>query len=496
MRKLSRKWKLWGLFFVLMFFAAGATVHTTATDVQAATKNGFKTEKGKSYYYQNGQKVKGWLTLNGKKYFFNKSTGVQMKRWAKDSKGKRYFYNVNGVKGYMATGWLTDSKNNTRYFNPTSGYMTTKWATISNKKYYFYSGSGAAARSVFLTDKQNVTRYFTSKCFMAKGWATNRKQQKRYFDPNTGAMYKGFKKIGSNTYYFYSKSGVMATGWVTNSKKGYKYYFDPSTGVMATGTKTIDGKKYTFGSNGVLDTNPGTATVTSSRTIKNFLANALLPVGKTLYVWGGGHNWSDATRKGISPKWKQWYDSNSSSYNYRYYMDLSEATEQKGLDCSGFVGWSVYQIMQSRSGGPQYTTVSGDIGSLYSGKGMGTIVSQSQLASSNWKLYPGDIGYNSGHTWIVLGQCSDKSVVILHCTPNAGVQISGTPTPSGTYGSQAIKLAETYMSRYPGVSKYDYHESSGNYIRNGAYFRWNRSTLSDPNGYLKKTANQILADLF
>ena len=57
MRKLSRKWKLWGLFFVLMFFAAGATVHTTATDVQAATKNGFKTEKGKSYYYQIGQKV-------------------------------------------------------------------------------------------------------------------------------------------------------------------------------------------------------------------------------------------------------------------------------------------------------------------------------------------------------------------------------------------------------------------------------------------------------
>ena len=78
---------------------------------------------------------------------------------------------------------------------------------------------------------------------------------------------------------------------------------------MATGTKTIDGKKYTFGSNGVLDTNPSTTTATSSRTIKNFLANALLPVGKTLYVWGGGHNWSDATRKGISPKWKQWYDS-------------------------------------------------------------------------------------------------------------------------------------------------------------------------------------------
>lgn len=67
--KIKQKMETLGTFFVLMFFAAGATVHTTATDVQAATKNGFKTEKGKSYYYQNGQKVKGWLTLNGKKYF-------------------------------------------------------------------------------------------------------------------------------------------------------------------------------------------------------------------------------------------------------------------------------------------------------------------------------------------------------------------------------------------------------------------------------------------
>lgn len=67
--KIKQKMETLGTFFVLMFFAAGATVHTTATDVQAATKKGFKTEKGKSYYYRNGQKVKGWLTLNGKKYF-------------------------------------------------------------------------------------------------------------------------------------------------------------------------------------------------------------------------------------------------------------------------------------------------------------------------------------------------------------------------------------------------------------------------------------------
>ena len=86
--------------------------------------------------------------------------------------------------------------------------------------------------------------------------------------------------------------------------------------------------------------------------------------------------------------------------------------------------------------------------------------------------------------------------VIVHSTPNAGVQIAGTPTPSGGYSSQAIALAQKYMSRYPGYTKYDYHTSSGNYIRRGNYLRWNRSTLSDPDGYMNMTADQILADLF
>ena len=61
---------------------------------------------------------------------------------------------------------------------------------------------------------------------------------------------------------------------------------------------------------------------------------------------------------------------------------------------------------------------------------------------------------------------------------------------------QAITLAKKYMSRYAGYTKYTYNTSSGNYIRRGNYLRWNRSTLSDPDGYLNMTADQILADLF
>ncbi len=61
----------------------------------------------------------------------------------------------------------------------------------------------------------------------------------------------------------------------------------------------------------------------------------------------------------------------------------------------------------------------------------GTYVNQNYLSKTGWKVYPGDIGYDDGHTWIILGQCSDKSAVIVHSTPNAGCQIAGTCTPDG-----------------------------------------------------------------
>ena len=228
----------------------------------------------------------------------------------------------------------------------------------------------------------------------------------------------------------------MAVGWTTID--GNKYYFDKETGVMATGDVTIDGQKYHFNSNGILS---NTTSPTGSRTIKNYLAGALQPVGQALYVWGGG--WNDSTRKGTSQTMTDFYNSQSSSYDYNNYRDLSTANRAKGFDCSGFVGWSAYQVMQSKSGvGSGYTVVSGEIGSYYKSMGWGSILTQANLASDDWTVYPGDVGYDSGHTWIILGQCADKSAVIVHSTPNAGVQIAGTPTPSGGYSSQAIALAQ------------------------------------------------------
>ena len=498
MKKMYKKLQIWGLLLLVAIFAIGITSYFAVLQVQAATKTGFQTINGKTYYIDaDGSKHKGWLQLNGKKYYFNAKTGVQHKGWMKNSKGQMRYFTSN--TGAMVIGWIENSKGQNRYFDTSTGIMKTKWMTLNKKKYYFYSSSGIAAEGVFLTDGKGDTRYFYNNAlYMATGWLTNGKGEKRFFDVRDGAMATGFEEIGNDTYYFYNGSGKMATGWLTNGK-GEKRFFDQKTGVMYTGVHIISGKKYIFGSDGVLQDNwepdGGTDTPTGTKTIKNYLAGALQPVGQALYVWGGGR--IDSTRKGVSPVWKKWYASQDSSYDYNDYRDLSVSNIAKGLDCSGFVGWAAYQVMHSKSGvGSGYTVFSGDIGSYYKAHGWGNIITQSNLASSDYKLYPGDIGYNNGHTWIVLGQCSDKSAVIVHSTPQAGCQISGTSTPSGDYSSEAIALAQKYMAKYPGYTKYNYHTSSGNYIRQGNFFRWNNKTLSDPNKYRNMTANQILADLF
>lgn len=503
MKNILKKMKRWGFALLLVLFVAGVAMQTSASDVQAATA-GFKTINGKTYYIKkDGTKQKGWLTLSGKKYYFNKTTGVQVKGWLTDSNGNKRYFTKN--KGVMATGWMTDTKGNKRYFDKSTGIMKTKWMTLDGKKYYFFKNSGIAATGFVKTSTGKYRYFHATKCYMRTGWLTNSKGQKRYFSTassNLGIMATGLSKISGKYYYFNKSNGVMKTGWLTSSSTGKKRYFNKSTGVMVTGIVTISGKKYEFNSStGYLIgevKDVATDTASSAKTIKNYLIGALQPVGKALYVWGGG--WNDSTRKGISSTWTSWYNKwyeNPTAYNYEYYKDLSTSTRAKGLDCSGFVGWAAYQVMQTKSGvGSGYTVVAADVGSYYESLGWGKVISQKELALDNYTLKPGDVGFNDGHTWIVLGQCSDKSAVIVHSTPNAGCQISGTCTPDGDYDSEAIALAKKYMAKYSGFGKYEYHTSCGNYIRNGRYFRWNSSTLSDPDGYKSKKAGKILADLF
>lgn len=107
---------------------------------------------------------------------------------------------------------------------------------------------------------------------------------------------------------------------------------------------------------------------------------------------------------------------------------------------------------------------------------------------------------SSGHVYIVVGECSDGSVVLMHSSP-PGVQLCGTPSASGKKNSQAVKLATRYMKKYfrTYYNRYPdcYRDSS--YLTKYSQMRWDisgASVMSDPDGYSLMSADEILKDLF
>lgn len=293
------------LLFVMTVFVMGCF------SVSAATKTGFVTQKGKTYYInKDGSKQKGWLELKGKKYYFNKKTGVQVKGWVKDSSGQAIRYFTSGA-GYMVTGFITDSNGNTRHFDETTGLMTRGWLTDTDEyKYYFYSGSGVMAKG-WVANKKEQKRYFSQvNGRMCTGWVKSNAGNYRYFKPSNGIMYTGLEKIDSDYYYFSKSTGVRyQKGFGTVGSK--KYYFDPSDGKAKTGWLELDGKKYYFDTSGVM------------------LANTIASIDGTTYRFdsdGAATKTSDNDYT-VEGKYVKVFDAKNNKY---YYME-EEFLEHPGI---------------------------------------------------------------------------------------------------------------------------------------------------------------------
>lgn len=236
-----------------------------------------------------------------------------------------------------------------------------------------------------------------------------------------------------------------------------------------------------------------TEAVAGEKTLRNLLETAMLPCGSTLYVWGGGWNKADtgagidSTTIGTSHTWKSYFQSNSGKYDYKDH----KYEIHNGLDCSGFVGWTIYNTMENQSGKTGYVYKSTNTAAEYAAKGWGTYIKNNQIK----KYQVGDIVSISGHVWISLGQCNDGSVLLIHSTPNAGVQISGTQTSSGGNNSEAVRIAQEAMKKYfPYWSRfYSAKTCSANTYLKGNLMRWDFSkTLKDPDELHSMTPAQVI----
>ena len=227
----------------------------------------------------------------------------------------------------------------------------------------------------------------------------------------------------------------------------------------------------------------------SAGTVQDFLKTALKPVGKTMYIYGGGWNekqtgaGKEAVTLGLSSQWKQFYKAQDESYDYENYMYQIH----DGLDCAGYVGWAIYNTLETKNNQEGYVMKAQDMSQEFANQGLGTY----QDSIDNAK--PGDIvSMANAHVYIVLGKCEDGSLLIVHSSP-PGVKISGT-------GKEAVKLAKKIMKTYYPKWYKQYPDckvdSSFTQSDNVSLFHWNKKTLQDPDNLTKKNADQVVQILF
>ena len=278
---------------------------------------------------------------------------------------------------------------------------------------------------------------------------------------------------------------------------------------------------------------PVVSGIPGKHTVENFIKTALMPVGTTLYMFGGGWDWQDTGSSiqsrtiGVSEDWVRFFHEHDVNYTFREVDGDKEKADPAhsyypyggyneyyyaGLDCSGFVGWTIYNTMETESGKDGFvgyaTQMAKRFGEEY---GWGTFSLEADPKITGEKLLPGDIISTKGHVWISLGTCDDGSILIVHSTN--GNSRTGQPGCGVTLGAvgeskdcQAYILADKYMSTYfpewyeryevPLSSPDRYFQMDG---EKTGRFTWNTksgATLTDEEGIRQKSPEDILKICF
>lgn len=300
-------------------------------------------------------------------------------------------------------------------------------------------------------------------------------------------------------------------------KEGYSYQLQIEEGTVMEVTEKEKA--------GTENYKPPVSGISGERTVKNFLATAFMPVGTTLYVYGGGWDWQDvgsaiqARTIGVSEDWIKFFQEQDENYTYRdedaanSYYPYGGYNEYyyAGLDCSGYVGWTLYNVMNTESGKEGYVMASTKMAKALAENGWGEWTQKIDKPTDH-DFLPGDVFSIKGHVWICVGTCEDGSILILHSTPAASRtgQPGGGPELSAIgpdKDCEAYRLADKYMSeyypkwyeRYPVVLK-DYAQYTAIDGEYTGKFSWDLTEdgtgLSDPDDYRSMTPEEVLKDLF
>ena len=187
--------------------------------VEIVENEGWKETENGWEYYENGQKVIGWL-YTGNHWYYMDDNGIMVTGWAAVD-GHWYYMDQWGA---MCTGWV--SVDGHWYYMDQWGAMQTGWVLVGDTWYYM-NNSGA----------------------MQTGWVLV--GDTWYYMNNSGAMCTGWLFVG-DTWYYLNDSGAMCTGWV--SVGGHWYYMD-QWGAMCTGWALVGDDWYYLNADGTMASN-------------------------------------------------------------------------------------------------------------------------------------------------------------------------------------------------------------------------------------------------
>ncbi|MBR4036222.1 MAG: hypothetical protein IKJ05_05785, partial [Oscillospiraceae bacterium] len=205
---------------------------------------------GNTYYYDNGNRVTGWLEINGYLYYFDTYANDMMikdrinyapNQEAKN-KGERYDF---AKDGHVITGYFAD----TGYYFWAGWRHTDKWVTEGSDKdpnaryrtnaggHFVTDTTGKLAKEVVL----NGVKYTIVQIYVDDILYT--------FDNSNGKLLDGQIKYVNGKPCYYWAGEPFSNGWLDTP---YGTHYGYPDGRAAIGTVVIDGRTYTFDGNGRL----------------------------------------------------------------------------------------------------------------------------------------------------------------------------------------------------------------------------------------------------
>lgn len=267
-------------------------------------------------------------------------------------------------------------------------------------------------------------------------------------------------------------------------------------------------------------------------TAKEFLMHSIEPLGTTLYIFGGGWAYDEecgdtnSMTHGIALSWKEFFDSQNEWFVYKnskkkatsyFPFDGKNTHHEKGLDCTGYLGWLFYNTFEKGGSTRNYVyTTSKWLDTFTNDLKLGTKeVPEGSFLEISKHLKPTDVVVIDGHAYIVIGKCSDDSIVIIHSSVSnsitgaygGGVQLSAINVRSSeNKNCKAYDLADYYMAtycpewhkRYPTVVKPTpkYLSFKDKSVRFGIFHFDFQHILSDPDNILDMPTECILDLVF